>query len=125
METIDLGLSSEEDAVNNKSARDPINFHQHASIGKSNNNRDGKDKNQKEVGDKVIDVESDSENSNSESDNKKRRKLDLETVETQGPRLTTNVSQTSGHYSSYVARPVLTMKGHTAFLTFAIRSLTD
>jgi hypothetical protein len=125
METIDLGLSKEEELNNNKSTRDPINFHQQRSSGKPkgqlsrNNHQELEEQKTREETDKD---NHESDHSSVEGDTK-RRKIDEETNAVQSK--STNVSQTTGHYSTHVARPVLTMKGHTAFLTFAIRSLTD
>ncbi len=121
-----MGLTGGEDALNNKSTRDPTNFHQHVpsnTINFSNNSKRESSTSSRQIDiEKVSDDEAQSRNSQ-EDENPKRRKVER-IDETSIPR-TSHVSQTSGHYSTYVARPVLTMKGHTAFLTFAVRSLTD
>jgi hypothetical protein len=157
METLDLGLSTEEDALNNKSTRDPVNFHQHsleeklqreaaASALHHHKPRQPNPVTKKEhevtiVNDDedvetttVANEEAEDDGANSEEEDKsaqpqKKRKVNAESAQPldenharvrNGP-----TPQVNGCNSNTVARPVLSMKGHTAFLTFAIRSLTD
>ncbi len=136
IDTLDVGLSKEEDIVNNVGAREeviiarqppnsnssqqPTSCHQDSSSLEDRDFEDGIGKR------KLIDADG--------PQSSKQARLDLtqsmspeekqeEPVAINRRVLNRPKSAVNGVYSMAVARPVSSMKGHTAFLTFAVRPL--
>lgn len=148
METVDLGLSPEEEALNNKSSRDPNNFFQkgrppsksnasycrtYGSTNAPQGNGNGNNESDNEEGSEQEDDREDTEEVKDQSNKRQRTEEVVDGATTDAntaPRMSLRKlncpkSAVTGDYTMQVARPLLNMKGHTAFLTFAIRSLTE
>lgn len=138
-ETLDLGLGAEEEIENTKSIHDPTNEHQHWKIrptydvpaaSAKNNGKHERVEEEIEAG-AGDDAKSEQDEENNPS---KRIKADVDQSEVQQaeqsedqrpykgrPPRNQPRSSVNGTYSMAVARSIPSMKGHTAFLTFAIR----
>jgi hypothetical protein len=140
LETLDLGLSPEEGLANEKSFRDPNLTHYHPIIPKENtkNSSNNNDNNN-------VDEEHEEENQ------RKKQKTDSSQVQQEGEGKADHAiigeegnnnidsvdadyiskraknrpkSSVNGTYEMPAARSIFMMKGHTAFLTFAIKSFS-
>jgi hypothetical protein len=135
LETLDLGLSPEEGLANEKSFRDPNLTHYHPIIPKENTKNNNNN----------VDEEHEEENQ------RKKQKTDSSQVQPEEEGKTDNAiigeegnnnidsmdadyiskraknrpkSSVNGTYEMPAARSIFMMKGHTAFLTFAIKSFS-
>jgi hypothetical protein len=137
LETLDLGLTPEEQELSEKSTRDPNLEHYHSKESKSIEAEitevlESQSKRQK------LDHHRASDN-NINNDEAKEGKHDAEEMEGEGDeeideekfqqQLSNRIrnrpkSSVNGIYQMHSGRPIFTMKGHTAFLTFAIRSFS-
>ena len=130
LDTLDVGLSKEEDNANNVGAREEINRKKSPVLnGSSRVVQTIAISNQSTA--EVLEGEGSVQNlsdSNFEEPNKKKAKLDHTEEEKNDVPVAVHrrilnrpKSAVNGVYSMAVARPVSSMKGHTAFLTFAVR----
>lgn len=143
METLDMGLSKDEEVLNNFSARDPKSQHHKektfktildtpsssSKITQNQVKKDSSENNNKKR--KFNPKEENTNDENSEKENEDEAEEEDEDKESDLPNSLINrikncpKPSVNGAYSMHCARPVSTMKSHTAFLTFASRSLSD
>lgn len=146
METLNLGLTPEEESATNSSRADPDSRHQRCRSDESSSTHPNK-KPRKEP--TVVEgaVASEDAAGDKEDDEEDTKSVRSEEKDDGGPEMVTSLvdgkeiigdpelylrnlnkrimnrpkSSVNGVYESFVARPLFTMKGHTAFLTFAVR----
>lgn len=143
-DTLDLGLTEEEEFINNKSARDPHNqFQRPLHRTEQAFGIKPTDGNRSPVDEEAVAAEEESDNHDVHS--LKRRKIDEEShgvsndgddlpppeaksaasIRSMNNRIRNRPkSSVSGSYQMQIARPITIMKGHTAFLTFAVCPLS-
>lgn len=148
LETLDLGLGAEEELENARSIHDPSNEHQHWRIRPTSSipivaaEANGKSNGKHEREEEEEEADDESRSEQDEQDNpSKRIKASTNAAHTNNqaaedlppqqskerplskglPPRNQPRSSVNGTYSMAVARSIPSMKGHTAFLTFAIR----
>lgn len=137
IDTLDVGLSKEEDIVNNVGAREEVTSdYKNGAHNIAKQPNASSDQNISTVEDRYVGENAGKRKltDKDEPQNSKQARLDL--TESTSPEekkvepaaihrriLNRPKSAVNGVYSMAVARPVSSMKGHTAFLTFAVRPL--